>query len=74
MYLDLTNEDAWFLHKYIFKLKVPLNIKKIMWFLHGKVLLTKDNGRDVAIVVFVTKWRWYITCLSLVLLLALSGA
>jgi hypothetical protein len=43
MYLDLMNEDAQFLHKYLWKLKLPLKIKIFMWFLRGKVLLTKDN-------------------------------
>jgi hypothetical protein len=43
MYLDLMNEDAQFLHKYLWKIKIPLNIKIFMWFLRGKVLLTKDN-------------------------------
>jgi hypothetical protein len=27
MYLDLMNEDAQFLHKYLWKLKLPLKIK-----------------------------------------------
>jgi hypothetical protein len=39
MYLDLMNEDAQFLHKYLWKLKLPLKIKIFMWFLRGKVLL-----------------------------------
>jgi hypothetical protein len=43
IYLDLMNEDAQFLHKYLWKLKTPLKIKIFMWFLHTKVLLTKDN-------------------------------
>jgi hypothetical protein len=43
MYLNLMNEDAQFLHKYLRILKLPLKIKIFMWFLRGKVLLTKDN-------------------------------
>jgi hypothetical protein len=37
------NEYIRFLHKYLWKIKIPLKIKKIMWFLHNKVLLTKNN-------------------------------
>jgi hypothetical protein len=40
---DLLNEHTIFLRKYILKLKVPLKIKIFMWFLHQKVILTKDN-------------------------------
>jgi hypothetical protein len=29
--------------KYIWKIKVPFKIKNFMWFLHRKVILTKDN-------------------------------
>jgi hypothetical protein len=43
LYLDFMNDHTPFLRKYIWKLKVPLKIKKIMWFLHQRVLLTKDN-------------------------------
>jgi hypothetical protein len=43
MYLNLINEDARFLQKYLWKQKLPLKIKIFMWFLCGKVLLTKDN-------------------------------
>jgi hypothetical protein len=43
MYLDLMNGHTPFLCKYLWKLKIPLKIKKIMWFLNNKVLLTKDN-------------------------------
>ena len=43
MYLDCMHGHAPFLHKYLWKLKVPLKIKIFMWFLHRKVLLTKDN-------------------------------
>jgi hypothetical protein len=37
------NGHTVFLKKYIWKLKVPLKIRIFMWFLHRKVLLTKDN-------------------------------
>ena len=43
LYLDFMNDHTRFLRKYIWKMKVPLNIKIFMWFLHRKVLLTKDN-------------------------------
>jgi hypothetical protein len=43
MYLDLMNGHTPFLRKYLWKLKIPLKIKKFMWFLNNKVLLTKDN-------------------------------
>jgi hypothetical protein len=43
MYLDLLDNDTKYLKKYIWKIKVPLKIKIFMWFLHHKVILTKDN-------------------------------
>jgi hypothetical protein len=43
MYLDFMNDNVRFLCKYIWKIKVPLKIRIFMWFLHKKVLLTKDN-------------------------------
>ena len=43
MYEDLMNDHTPFLRKYLWKLKIPLKIKKFMWFLKSKVLLTKDN-------------------------------
>ena len=43
MYLDMMNDDARYLRKYLWKLKVPLKIKIFMWFLSNKVLLKKDN-------------------------------
>jgi hypothetical protein len=43
MYLDLLDDDTKYLKKYIWKIKVPLKIKIFMWFLHHKVILTKDN-------------------------------
>jgi hypothetical protein len=43
LYLDYMNDHTKFLRKYIWKMKVPLKIRIFMWFLHKKVLLTKDN-------------------------------
>jgi hypothetical protein len=43
MYLDMLDDDTKYLKKYIWKMKVPLKIKVFMWFLHRKVILTKDN-------------------------------
>jgi hypothetical protein len=43
MYLDLLDDQTKYLRKYIWKIKVPLKIKIFMWFLHRKVILTKDN-------------------------------
>jgi hypothetical protein len=43
MYMDLINDNTKYLRKYIWKMKVPLKIKVFMWFLHRKVILTKDN-------------------------------
>jgi hypothetical protein len=43
LYTDLMNGYTRFLHKYLWKIKVPLNIKIFMWFLHKKILLTKYN-------------------------------
>jgi hypothetical protein len=43
LYADYMNGHTVFLRKYIWKLKVPLKIRIFMWFLHRKVLLTKDN-------------------------------
>jgi hypothetical protein len=43
MYLDLMNGHTRFLRTYLWKLKIPLKIKKFMWFLNNKVVLTKDN-------------------------------
>jgi hypothetical protein len=52
LYTDLMNGHTRFLHKYLWKIKVPPKIKIFMWFLHKKILLTKDNlakgiGMDV---------------------------
>jgi hypothetical protein len=43
MYAHMMNGHTIFLHKYIWKLKVPLKIKIFMWFLSKKVIVTKDN-------------------------------
>ena len=43
MYLDLLNNQPKYMHKFIWKMKVPLKIKIFMWLLHRKVILTKDN-------------------------------
>jgi hypothetical protein len=43
MYLDLLDDDTKYHKKYIWKIKVPLKIKVFMWFLHCKVIWTKDN-------------------------------
>jgi hypothetical protein len=43
MYEEYLNEDARYLQKYIWKLKVPLKIRIFMWFLHRKELPIKDN-------------------------------
>ena len=43
MYTDYMHGHTLFLRKYLWKLKVPLNIKVSMWFLQRKVILTKDN-------------------------------
>jgi hypothetical protein len=43
MYNDLLSGHTVSLKKHIWKLKVPLKIKIFMWFLHKKVILTKDN-------------------------------
>jgi hypothetical protein len=49
MYLDFMNGHTIFLKRYIWKIKVPLKIRIFMWFLHRKVILTKDN---------LLKWNW----------------
>ena len=43
MYLNYMNGHTVYLKKYIWKIKVPLKIRIFMWFLHRKVILTKDN-------------------------------
>jgi hypothetical protein len=36
MYVDMLNDNTAFLKKYIWKMKVPLNIKIFMWFVYRK--------------------------------------
>jgi hypothetical protein len=43
LYAELLNGDTKFLRKYLWKIKVPLKIRIIMWFLNRKEILTKDN-------------------------------
>jgi hypothetical protein len=43
MYADLMNGHTVFLHKHIWKIKVPPKIKIFVWFLHKKLILTKYN-------------------------------
>jgi hypothetical protein len=43
MYLDYMDDHTKYLHKYLWKIKVPLKIRVFMWFLNNKVLSTKDN-------------------------------
>jgi hypothetical protein len=43
MYLHLLNQHAPFLHKFIWKLKIPLKIKIFFWNLQRGIILTKDN-------------------------------
>jgi len=43
MYANFMNGHTVFLKKYLWRIKVPLKIRIFMWFLHRKVLLTKDN-------------------------------
>ena len=43
MYADMLNGQTRFLRKYLWKLKIPLKIKKLLWFMQRKELLKKDN-------------------------------
>jgi hypothetical protein len=43
MHIDYMDDHTKYIHKYLWKIKVPLKIKVCMWFLNKKVLLTKDN-------------------------------
>jgi hypothetical protein len=43
VYLHLLNDNTVYLHKYLWKMKVPLKTKIFMWFVHRKDILTKDN-------------------------------
>jgi hypothetical protein len=54
MYLDLLNDNTKYLRKYIWKMKVPLKIKVFLWFLHRKVILTKDMVK--------INWNGHTTC------------
>jgi hypothetical protein len=49
MYANIMNGNTVFLKTYLWKIKVPLKIRFFMWFLHKKVILTKDN---------IAKRRW----------------
>jgi hypothetical protein len=40
---DFMNDHTKYLQKYLWKLKVPLKVRFFMWFLHRKVISTKDN-------------------------------
>jgi hypothetical protein len=75
MYIDLLNDDTVYLKRNIWKMKVPLKIRIFMWFLHKKVILTKDNlakrnWQGMYGVVFVIKKRQYNTFLCPVISLA----
>ena len=43
MYLDVINSSVITSSKHVWKVKVPLKIKVLMWFVHKQVILTKDN-------------------------------
>jgi hypothetical protein len=43
MYIDYMDNHTKYLHKYLWRIKVPLKIRVFMWFLHKIVFLTKDN-------------------------------
>jgi hypothetical protein len=43
MYLDYMDDHTKYHHKYLWKIRVPIKIEVFMWFLHNKVLVTKDN-------------------------------
>jgi hypothetical protein len=78
MYADLMNGHMVFLSKYIWKLKVPLEVKIIMWFLYHKVILTKDNLAKInwngcKNVRFVTLRSLSIIYFSIVPLISLFG-
>jgi hypothetical protein len=42
-YANFVNDHTKYVQKYLWKMKVPLKIGIFMWFLHRKVILTKDN-------------------------------
>jgi hypothetical protein len=39
MHLDPLNDNTIYLHKYLWKMKVPLKTKIFMWFVQRKLLL-----------------------------------
>jgi hypothetical protein len=43
LYLALISNGVTNMNKQLWKLKIPLKIKKIMWYLKREVVLTKDN-------------------------------
>jgi hypothetical protein len=43
LYLALINNGMTNMNKQLWRLKVPLKIKKFMWYLRKEVVLTKDN-------------------------------
>jgi hypothetical protein len=52
MYIDYMDDHTKYLHKYLWKIKVPLKIRGCMWFLHKKFYLLKTtklrgNGKVV---------------------------
>jgi hypothetical protein len=55
MYLDCMDDHTKYLQKHLWKIKVPLNIRIFMLFLHRRVLLTKDNLAK-------RKWQGSQTC------------
>jgi hypothetical protein len=62
MYLDLMNDYTKYMHKYIWKMKVPLKIKIFMWLFHHKVLLIEmiwlnGTGMETWLVTFLISKR-----------------
>jgi hypothetical protein len=55
MYLDITKGHTSFLHKYIWKIGVPLKIGIFMWFPHKHVILTNNNLEKY-------NWNWCKKC------------
>jgi hypothetical protein len=51
------NGHTKYLRNYIWKMKFPLKIKIFVWFLHHKVLLTKDN-------LVKRSWKGCKTCIN----------
>jgi hypothetical protein len=43
LYLALINNGMSHINKIVWRLKVPLKIKILMWYMRKEVLLTKDN-------------------------------